>query len=270
MKSCEGYLICSDFDGTFFHKTIPQNNITAVNEFMARGGHFTFCTGRRGDVFKQICRDFKPNVPLIGMGGGQIYDIDNDRSLKQVFFGPELIPLVRDFMREYHGVRTIRLDFIDHSEYFMPDDTVLIKDYFTREVSYVKDRTPLSRLTFEECPPVYKVVVYLDFTNAESMPTQVKMLCSGRCNPIANDWKYIELMPFGFDKGTAALELKKMTGDHTLIAIGDFLGDIPLLKTADIGYAVENALPEVKRAADRLTVHVDQGAVDAIIRPLLE
>lgn len=270
MRNCEGILICSDYDGTFYHGKIPENNIRAVKEFMAAGGHFTFCTGRRGDVFKNICTDFMPNVPLIGMGGGQIYDMENDVSLKQVFFDDKIIPLLRDFINEFHGLRTIRVDFIDHSEYFMPDDTVVLKDYRTHEVTQLTSRTPLSRLTFEECEPIYKAVAYFDFTNAEVLPLHAEMLCKGRCNLTANAWNYIELMPFGFDKGTTALELKKMTGDTTLVAVGDFMGDLPLLKAADIGFAVQNALPQVKRVADRFTVNVDDGALDAVIRELTE
>jgi len=41
-----------------------------------------------------------------------------------------------------------------------------------------------------------------------------------------------------------------------------------MLKEADIGYAVENAHPAVREAADRVTVHSSKGAIAQIINDL--
>ena len=50
--------------------------------------------------------------------------------------------------------------------------------------------------------------------------------------------------------------------------MGDYLGDLSLLQAADIGYAVENALPEVKAVAHRLTIHARDAAAAAVIAQL--
>ena len=66
------------------------------------------------------------------------------------------------------------------------------------------------------------------------------------------------------------LAVKKRTGAKLLVCAGDFVGDIPMLAAADIGYAVGNAADAVKSAADRVTVHAKDGAIAAIIRELTD
>ena len=59
-----------------------------------------------------------------------------------------------------------------------------------------------------------------------------------------------------------------MTGAHTLICVGDFENDIDMVRDADIGYAVENAVDELKAVADRITVNVNDGAIAKIIEDI--
>ncbi|MBQ7089574.1 MAG: HAD hydrolase family protein, partial [Clostridia bacterium] len=44
--------------------------------------------------------------------------------------------------------------------------------------------------------------------------------------------------------------------------------DISMIRTAGIGYAVANAVPEAKAVADRITVGNNDHAIAAIIREL--
>jgi hypothetical protein len=84
-------------------------------------------------------------------------------------------------------------------------------------------------------------------------------------------WKEgIEVNDAGSGKGAAVKYLKEHLGTpiHTTIGIGDYENDISLLKCADIGYAVENAIPSVKAVADRVTVKNTENAIAAIINEL--
>ena len=86
---------------------------------------------------------------------------------------------------------------------------------------------------------------------------------------IVRSWeKGVEIVNPWDQKGVAALRLKEMLGAKLLVCAGDFENDISMIKAADIGYAVENALPCVKAAADRVTVHCEAHAIAAIIQDL--
>ena len=79
-----------------------------------------------------------------------------------------------------------------------------------------------------------------------------------------------ELICRADEKGEAVLRLKEMTGARLLVTAGDYENDISMLKTADLGFAVGNAIPAVKSAADRVTVPCGEHAIAAIVRELEE
>ena len=55
---------------------------------------------------------------------------------------------------------------------------------------------------------------------------------------------------------------------HTTIGVGDYENDLSLVRDADIGYAVGNAIDEVKAVASRVTVPNTQHAIARIIAEL--
>ena len=67
-----------------------------------------------------------------------------------------------------------------------------------------------------------------------------------------------ELSRIVFPKGE-----KKLT-----VAVGDYENDVSMLLSADIGYAVANGIECAKKAADRLTVSNNEGAIAAVIEEL--
>ena len=62
-------------------------------------------------------------------------------------------------------------------------------------------------------------------------------------------------------KGTAAEEIKRLTGADRIIAFGDNLNDIPLFEAADEAYAVSNAHEKLKEIATGIIGSNDEDAV---------
>jgi hypothetical protein len=60
----------------------------------------------------------------------------------------------------------------------------------------------------------------------------------------------LEILASGVSKANAVLQMKKQTGADQLVVYGDNLNDLPMMAVADIAVAVENALPQVKAAAN--------------------
>ena len=85
----------------------------------------------------------------------------------------------------------------------------------------------------------------------------------------------LELLSPGAGKGNAVCFLREVLEKEgrpvkKLICAGDFENDISMIKAADMGYAVANATPDCKEAADRVTVSCDENAIAVIIRELEE
>ncbi len=257
----EGILLCSDYDGTLCaHEPlagkspgIPSENITALQEFMDGGGLFTLCTGRRG---RSAPMEIVPNIPIIGLSGTEIYDPVTDTV-------EALFPLGEEW-------RQITLDFLPGG--------CAARDDLSR-ISIVTDRDAYPfPVTDPACPgfiqtcreTVCKVMFYFHVPrNApDPVPPEVREHCRGIVNPLSNGKNAFQITALHAHKGTGARYLKEKTGARLLVCAGDWDGDIPMLREADIGYAVGNAHETAKAAAHRITVRAEDGAIARIIRDL--
>lgn len=77
----------------------------------------------------------------------------------------------------------------------------------------------------------------------------------------------IELNPKGISKGSGMLEVCKLQGIgmHEVVAMGDSLNDLSMIKAAGLGVAMGNAQDELKANADLVTVTNDEHGVAKII-----
>ena len=80
----------------------------------------------------------------------------------------------------------------------------------------------------------------------------------------------LEVIPRHSGKGACLTWIRKYLGDrvHTTIGVGDYENDLTLIRDADVGCAVGNALDECKRVADRVIVPNTEHAIAAIIDSL--
>ncbi|CAO3632208.1 unnamed protein product [Cunninghamella echinulata] len=84
---------------------------------------------------------------------------------------------------------------------------------------------------------------------------------------------FIEISAVGISKGTT---IKSITEEQlglnskNLIAFGDMPNDLQMLEYAGIGVAMENALDEVKKIADHITLTNEEDGVAVVLEKLLE
>jgi len=80
----------------------------------------------------------------------------------------------------------------------------------------------------------------------------------------------VELQRADADKGHSTRRLAEMLdGIKLLVCVGDFENDVSMIKRADIGYAVNDAIDSVLTAADRITERTcKDGALEEIIYEL--
>ena len=79
MGKFDGFLICTDLDGTLLRndKTISPENLQAIAYFKQEGGFFTFVTGRMPFFVSHVYDRIKPNAPIGCINGGGLYDYPN-------------------------------------------------------------------------------------------------------------------------------------------------------------------------------------------------
>ena len=263
MKKFSGMLFCTDLDGTLYSsdKTVSKQNLDAIEYFKSEGGLFTFITGRVPMTSEEICEIIHPNAPFGCLNGGGIYDKQREEYLWKLCLSEDMIELVREVDRQLPDVG-IQLN-TERTIYFNKDNPAMVR---FRELTGL----PNIGCHYEKVSePVLKVVFgHLDGGRIDEL---IKLLAghprSDRFDFIRSESMLYEILPRGASKGAALCKMAELLGivmDKT-VAVGDYNNDISMIKAAKAGFAVDNAVDEVKAVADYIAPNNDDNAIAAII-----
>ena len=82
---------------------------------------------------------------------------------------------------------------------------------------------------------------------------------------IYNGMYCLEVFSAHASKKNALKKLMKITGSEELVVFGDNFNDLSMIEIADRSYAPMNALPEIKKAVDRVLPDCDHDGVAAFL-----
>ena len=262
MGKFDGYLLLSDFDGTLAHtesvvteegkksiKTISRENCDAIRYFQSEGGLFTLATGRPFHWLAQWNDFFVPNTYIVSFNGAYICDsTGKDVIFSRVMDGDFLIQAARIWQA--------------------CPELKWVHFHSTAENEKVMNGDPLDPSRFPY--PVYKMVFYAPQEQSEEYTQRIASLLDDRFISMRSWINGIEVQMKGTGKGDAIGHLKKRLGDaaRIVVAVGDYENDISMVREADIGYAMENAIPALKAVADRQTAKDNESAIAKIIADL--
>ena len=250
MGKFDGILLCSDFDGTCaVNGVVPEENIKAIKYFRENGGLFTFASGRPHGFLESLFGDCKFGAPMICLNGAVIYDIDNKKILgERMLTGLDREKYDR-IIREVGNVTYVGL--------------------FAGEGPDFIDVANGGRIPDEVFGKLYKIAFRVDGDEASGYRAKqiISEIMTEHCVERSSS-NYVEVLERASTKAPNTLALKKLVGAHTLVCVGDYENDIEMIRKADIGYAVANAIDSVKAVADRITVSVEEAAMARIIEEL--
>lgn len=275
MGKFDGVLLCSDIDATLLIKGIlPEENQKAIKYFQDNGGRFTLCTGRLFDFLDKYSHLVMPNAPFIAMNGTMIVDRSTGETLYSRPLDADPGKMVEDTLRalpyllaayvfpEGHSTKVTLTDNGDFEVFFPESDG--------RPPEKAKNAAELNKiLGYPDNSKIYKIV----FTVKTDRSDEAKAAIMERFSDFSvfRSWiNGIEVQNSEADKGKGARMLADILGDvKLLVCAGDYENDISMIEQADIGYAVANAHPSVKAAADRVTKREClEGAIAEIIYDL--
>lgn len=253
----DGVLICSDWDGSLScgrlapgNEVCPENR-AAIRYFQENGGRFTVCSGRYPNYILSFRDQVAPNAAVIALNGALIVDPATQTPLREETLDPSIFSYIDRV-----------LDAFPYPAKFLQYPAGAgVSTTYTRE-EYERDREKIERI------PCYKALLVTDDgEHGEILRDLGRKIIAGTGFEAARSWPIgLEFINRASNKGGAVRFLKEKTGADLLVTVGDYENDIPMLEEADIGYAVANAIDEVKAAADRVTRRNNaEGAVAEII-----
>ena len=250
MGKYSGYLIVSDIDNTLLaNGKLPSENVDAIQRFQAEGGRFTLCTGRSSNFLSTF--PFHCNAPVATINGTLLCD-ENGLPLVHMPLLADYRPVIRRILDSFPGILQADRYYEDHFDCWVratgTDPAVLFTDAACYKFFFVCDteHTALS------------VMAYIKENYGEEYETN-------RSYPLG-----VEIHQKNSGKGACVRKMRKLLPDvHTVIAAGDYENDVTMLQEADIGCAVDNAIPAVKAVADRVICSSDECAIRYIVDTLI-
>ena len=262
MGKFDGILLCTDLDGTLLSSdhTVSDENRKSIEYFMSEGGKFTFCTGRVKNGARLVLDYIVPNAPIVCFNGGVIYDFQNDK----ILYESELDKSAADVIYYVaERIDDLGVEICTNDNVYYP-----YNNYYTYEHAQI-EHLPMIMSTPEEIEEKWNKIIFM--VKEEDVLKIKKIIAESeyadKFSYIQSYKNYYEILRKDSGKGDAMLRLAEILGidKSYTIAIGDNENDLTLVKSAGIGVAVANSVPELLDIADIITVDNNSHAVAAVI-----
>ncbi len=262
-------LLALDMDGTVLNsqKKISPRTKAAIANLLERGVYVVVGTGRNLAELAEYRDDFKGMHYGILISGGMIFDFLNDAPIKIHGLDEETIFKLIDFGLEENSM--IHLHTVRHSIAREADiqnmaafDMGIYQSMFDKICVRCDDCKDFVRAHPGE---VIKVNLYhrdkisRDKNFARIKPLNLSISFAEAFN--------LEMSPANITKGSGLRELCEFLKLDLAeaVAIGDAYNDAEILQTAGVGVAMGNAIDEIKKLADFVTLDNDNDGVAAAI-----
>lgn len=272
-------LLAIDVDGTLVNSRdeLSRSTRDAIVRASASGIQVVLATGRRYSRTLHLVEPLGIDLPLITASGALIKDPADHRTLHVARFP--------------HGVLGRALEVIAGSSF----EPIVCCDTFAEGFDYYLSRQEV------ECPRLGEYLalnrgcgrvwpqlvsnpppgVFTGFTmgsreEMRRLETSLNGELPGELyTHVLRSPRYsgfmCEFAPAGATKWSGIQRLAGRWGieDAEICAVGDDVNDVPMIRAAGLGVAMGNALPEVKRAADRIAPSQRDDGLVAVVNWLL-
>jgi len=255
-------LVALDLDGTLLgpDERVSPRNREAIGRALAEGIRVVLVTGRGVDVPVRVSDELGLNLPVICCHGALTKDFRANRTLVHI---PVPLQPAKE-MVEFAEANGLALAVYAEEFFWRVSGTRIFMDDMTgpawREAHSVAD--------ILKSPPTF-----LRFMGEESVAAMQRSFGDLRLRFIHERWgEFIECVVLNPNAGKQQA-LSRLCADFQIdrqrvLAIGDSLNDVPMLRWAGIGVAMGNAPLEVKEAVRYITASHDKDGVALAIEKL--
>ncbi len=270
-------LFVTDLDGTLLNPDarLSEESVRLLNEAIERGATFSVATARTPATVADIFCGVNLRHPLVLMTGAVIWDPVTRRYLKTHFIPEEKVREVLDMYRR-EGFPTFIYTLVDHQirVYHIGPLNEAEHRFINRRLDTSFKQFLIPEDGNSELPErLDNVLLLYSMQPAEKGERTYSHL--HRVEGISPMFYYdiynegmgcTEVFAADATKAIGVEDLRRHLGAERVVAYGDNLNDLPMLRVADEAVAVENALPEVKEEVDRI---IGPNTSEAVPRDIL-
>lgn len=250
-------LYVSDLDGTLLDKSAKLTSKSAeiINKLIDNGMLFSVATARSASS-AEILKQLSINLPCIQLNGVLIYDFPNKKYIDctplDIKTADKILEILKTFDR-MSFVYKFDTDCGINVEFEKLSNDVE-RDFFNaRKDKDYKSFKQTEKITVSDDDKVIYFTMVDSYERLLPIYTEIKKLPYAKATLYSDNYSelyFLEIFSADATKAAGLTKLKKMTGADRVVAFGDNLNDIDMLKTADVGIAVGDCVEEVKKYAD--------------------
>ncbi|MET7411857.1 HAD family hydrolase [Streptomyces rubiginosohelvolus] len=258
-------LVATDLDGTLLRPddTVGARSRAALGLAAASGARHLIVTGRPVPGIRALLADLAYSGLVVCGQGTQLYDADAGRLLRSVALDREAADTALGKIEAEVGAvfAAVDQDGVDgvtliEAGYRMPNPTLPAQRVGSRDDLWER--------------PVIKVLVRHPELGDDALAAVARGAVGDLATVTMAGPGTVELAPRGVDKGTglaAAAELLGIGAERT-VAFGDMPNDLPMFAGSGLRVAMGNAHPELRAAADEVTLSNAEDGVAVVLERL--
>ncbi len=267
MGKYSGKLLLSDLDGTLLDNggIVSEDNKIAIREFTENGGLFGVATGRSHQNFRKFMDGVEINAPCILYNGCALYDSGKDLFLDAVYLPVQRLRGWVEYCLRFHPEVMMHI--------YTPESCHIVSSEEKGNPGIFSDHQPALYSGFEEVlnKQWLKILAYGKPDELKEIEKKlIEMEIQDEVHHVYSSDIYLEILPPTATKGFMLERLRDILGSGVRIfAVGDYMNDLEMIASADVGIAMGNAAQIIKDTADVVTVTNDESAIAEIIRNIV-
>lgn len=257
-------IIVSDYDGTLASNDglISKENLTAINDFIKRGGIFIVSSGRATDSISYYLKKQGFCGLVSSCNGGVLTDLKSGETLYRIGIDNEICIRFFSYLNQ-HGIYG---HFYGEKAYLYPFKCEYTNRYATLTGVVGSEEKDIVKYLETTKKSSAKLLIFdKKYKLDEHYENLVKLL--PECEVTRSTDEMIDISMKGVSKAKTITETAKLFGVRTsdIIAVGDAGNDIPMLEAAGLSIAPENALEKVKKVSKVIAPNNNENAIKFII-----
>ncbi len=257
-------LIALDLDGTLLNSDGIVSDATKLHlqKLKEKGHIITISTGRILNRALVGTDGAEFANYIVSDAGAAVFKNDKrNKEWEEVYV--ETLPkdIVQNIASYYNKDKFVSVSILDRNRIHYYDGTINIIEILERvsEITHVTVDFLNNEFTKE----------YLELFKAKFPNLEIEMMQDS-----FGDKKWLDILQKDIEKYKGIAKVAKLEGisNENIIAFGDGLNDVAMLKKCGVGVAMKNALPEVKEQADYITSRTnnENGVIEFLKEYLVE
>lgn len=246
-------LVIVDYDGTLGdYDGIDKETVSAIKEYVRRGGKFAICTGRMFASIRNICIEHGLGGIVVSYQGAMINDVESGKLL---FSGKIERELAAEVVSRFTDVQ-FKPAILSNEYLYYTNNSDYIEYYKRAGVVKLKKVDNLAKAILNDNVEVLKFNVICPEDKVKTITEEFGREYAGKLIVNSGGRGLVEFVNPKCSKGESVKFLSNYYNVplERIMTVGDSTNDLELIKGEWYGVAVGDAKEELKKYAKEITV----------------